>query len=153
MNQVNMSKVLKNYKPRKELLLGEFPYVKIIDQEDVFLDLPLAAIDFGKEYQKPVLYGNHKGIPTIHEEEEVKRILANLKKYYFTEDKGRLFEVDPKEATIKAWLPKETPVDQLIFDNGQIIWAKPIAEPKQSEETDQVEEEPVVEGAEQYGNN
>lgn len=132
-------KVLKNYKPKKEML-EEFPYAKLIDSEDVLVDLPICAAEFGKEYKKPVVYGNYKGIPTIYEEEEVILQLEKLKLFHFTEDKGKLTEVEPEKATIKVRLPIDTKVDELVFDNGQIFWAKPV-------------DDKPVEGVEAHGNN
>jgi hypothetical protein len=121
-------KKLINYEPKKETL-EEFPYVEIMEQKHVFADLPLAVVDFGKTYSKPVLYGNYRGVPTIYDESEVKQHLAKLKLFHFAEDQGKLTEVEADKATIHVRLPKETIVDQLIFKDGQIIWAKPVEEP------------------------
>lgn len=121
-------KKLINYEPKKETL-EEFPYVEIMEQKHVFADLPLAVVDFGKTYAKPVLYGNYRGVPTIYDESEVKQHLAKLKLFHFAEDKGKITEVEADKATIHVRLPKETIVDQLIFKDGQIIWAKPVEEP------------------------
>ncbi len=121
-------KKLINYEPKKETL-EEFPYVEIMEQKHVFADLPLAVVDFGKTYSKPVLYGNYRGVPTIYDESEVKQHLAKLKLFHFAEDQGKLTEVEAEKATMHVRLPKETIVDQLIFKDGQIIWAKPVEEP------------------------
>lgn len=120
-------KKLINYEAKKETL-DEFPYVEIMESKHVFVDLPIAVVDFGKTYDKPILYGSYKGIPCIYEESEVKQHLARLKVFHFTEDKGKLTEVEPEKATIKVRLPKDTKVDQLIYKDGQIVWAKPVAE-------------------------
>lgn len=137
-------KVLKNFKPTNEAIkptdYESFPVVKIIDSEDVLMDLPIAALEFGKSYLKPVVYGNYKGIPTVYEESEVKQHLARLKLFHFAEDQGKLTEVLPDEAKIHVRLPKDTIVDQLIYQDGQIIWAKPV-------------KQPAEEGAEGHGNN
>ena len=137
-------KVLKNFKPTNESIkpsdYESYPIVKILDSEDVLMDLPMAALEFGRVYNKPVLYGNYKGVMTVYDELEVKQQLARLKLFHFTEDQGRLVEVSPEEAKIHVRLPNDTVVDQLIYRDGQIIWAKPVKQPPQ-------------EGAELNGNN
>lgn len=125
-------KQLVNYKTKKDKL-EEFPFVELFTDREVFADLPICLVDFSREYDKPVLYGNHKGVPTIYEAVEVQQQLAKLKVFHFKEDQGKLTEVAPEEATIKARLPKDTKVDELIYDNGQIVWAKPVGQQTKEE--------------------
>lgn len=131
-------KVLKNIKPTQETIkpteYESFPVVKILDGEDVFVELPLAALDFGKTYVRPVLYGNHNGIPTVYEELEVKQHLARLKLFHFTEENGKLTEVEAEKATIHVRLPSDTIAEQLIYKNGRIVWAKPVEQPQEGVE-------------------
>lgn len=118
-------KQLINYKPKQEKL-EEFPYVLLLLDREVFIDLPICVVEFGRIYDRPVLYGDHKGIPTVYEAEEVKTILARLKVFHLKNDQGKLYEVDEKEADIHVRLPIDTKVDELGYDNGQVFWAKPV---------------------------
>jgi len=120
-----MMKILLNYKPLEDTYEG-YPYVQLLDNSVVFVELPICVGEFGKRYKKPVLYGNFKGIPTVYEEAEVKQFLADLKLFHLKVEENQLKEVDEAEADIHIRLPKDTPVDQLIYDKGEIIWAKPI---------------------------
>lgn len=118
-------KVIKNYKILKEKR-DEYPYIKVLDSEDVFIELPICICEFSKEYLKPVLYGNHNGVPTVHEEGFVLNMIAKLKKFYFKVDGEKLIESSDKDYDLIARLPHDTIVDQLIYDRGQIVWAKPV---------------------------
>lgn len=118
-------KILLNFKPLESTYEG-FPYVQLLDNTVVFAELPICIGEFGKRYEKPVLYGNFKGIPTVYEESEVKKILSNLKIFHLKIKENRLEEVDEAEADLHIRLPKDTPVDQLVYDKGEVIWAKPI---------------------------
>ena len=118
-------KQLINYKQKQEKL-EEFPFVSLLLDREVFMDLPICAVDFDRTYDKPVLYGNHKGIPTVYEAEEVKTYLARLKVFHLKNDQGKLSEVDEKESHIHVRLPVDTKVDELGYDDGQVFWAKPV---------------------------
>ena len=118
-------KQLINYKPTNEKM-DEFPYVKLLLDREVFVDLPICVVDFGRHYNKPVLYGNYQGIPTVYEEKEVIQLLGRLKTFHLKNENGKLTEVEEAEADVHIKLPKDTNVDQLVFDNGQVFWAKPI---------------------------
>jgi len=122
-----------NYKPTKETI-EEFPYVKIMPNSDVFIDLPMAAIEFGVDYKEPVLFGNYKGIPAIYEANIVKAQLKKMRLFHLKIDGEKLHEVDEKESNLKIRLPLETIVEQLIYRNGQVIWAKPVKESKEGVE-------------------
>lgn len=122
-------KILVNFKQLKKGI-EEFPFVEILDKGDVFIDLPIAVAEFGKDYERPVLYGQYKGIPTIHEAEDVVEILKQLKVFHFKNDNGRLIEVDENEADISARLPIDTDISQLAFQDGQIYLVKNIEEGK-----------------------
>lgn len=118
-------KQLINYKAKKEKL-EEYPYVELFTDREVFVELPICVIDFGRYYEKPVLYGNYNGIPTVYEEEEVRAHLKTLKVFHLKNNKGKLTEVDAEDADISIRLPKDTDVNQLVYDNGQVFLAKPI---------------------------
>lgn len=118
-------KVLLNYKPLDQNYEG-YPYVHVLDNSVVFAELPICIGEFSKTYNKPILFGNFNGIPTVYEEYEVKEKLQHLKLFHFKVKENRLIEVEEDEADIHIHLPKDTPVDQLIYDKGEVIWAKPI---------------------------
>ena len=119
--------VIKNYKPLKEKV-EELTLIKILNNEDVLLELPLAVHFFGQEFEFPVIFGNLDGISIIQEAEVV---LQNTKMFHFSlgefdEEKKyhAIKEVDEKEATIHVRFPRDTKVDELISINGQILWAE-----------------------------
>lgn len=120
-------KQLINYKPLKEKL-EEYPYVKIMPNTEVLLDLPMAVIDFGTDYDKPVLFGSYKGIPMIFDEHVVKESLSKMRLFYLRVDGEKLHEVPEAEADLKMRLPIETKIDELIYKDGQLVWAKPVVE-------------------------
>ena len=121
-------KILKNYKKTGKKI-EEFDIIKIMDtQEDVFADLPVVAISFGVNYKEPVLFGDYRGIPTVFEKEELMEVLKTTEIKYFKVNEDKLIEVIKEEAEMNLRLPKGTNTDQLIIDNGQIVWAKPIEE-------------------------
>lgn len=124
---MNLLKVFLNFKPLEQTYEG-FPRVQLLDNTVVFAELPICIGEFGKRYEKPVLYGDFKGIPTVYEESEVKKILSNLKIFHLKIKENRLEEVDEAEADLHIRLPKDTPIDQLLYDKGEIIWAKPLDE-------------------------
>jgi len=128
-------KQLINYKVKAERL-AEYPYVTLLVDREVLLGIPVCAIDFGREYQKPVLYGDQNGIPTVYEESEVKTIIAQLKVFHLKNDQGKLTEVDEIDADLHVRLPKDTKVDQLVYDNGQLYWAKPVEENEDTQHGD-----------------
>ena len=116
-----------NFK-RKQGGIEEFPYVTLLIDREVFLELPICAIEFGVDYIKPVLYGDHNGVPTVYEHDAVVELLSKLKIFYLKNDQGKLTEVSKGEADVTIRLPKDTNVDQLVYDRGQIFLAKPINE-------------------------
>lgn len=120
-------KVLLNYKPLDQNYKG-YPYVHVLDNSVVFAELPICIGEFGKTYNKPILYGNFNGVPTVHEEEEVKEKLQHLKLFHFKVEENRLIEVQEDEADIHIHLPKDTPVNELVYENGDVFWAKPVDE-------------------------
>ena len=128
-------KVLINFKPTKEKL-EEYPIIQILKSDDVFLELPLAAAEFGVEYEEPVLFGNIKGIPLVVEKWQVQEQINRLEMHHFKLENEKLIKVPEEESSISLRLPKGTNTDQLIMDNGQVVWAKP----QESAETEEVEE-------------
>lgn len=120
-----MNKQLVNYKAKKEKI-EDYQCLVLYPDREVLLGLPICAIDFGRYYENPVLYGDYKGIPTVYEASEVIEILKKLKTFHLKNNNGNLTEVNEKEADIHVKLPIDTRVDQLGYDNGQLYWAKPV---------------------------
>ena len=123
-------KVIKNYKPLQPKNSKEYLPVKILTDEDIFFDLPICAGDFGVNYEKPVLYGDYKGIPTVYEEKDVLRALSNLKLFHLKEIAGQIKEVSSSEADVHIRLPKNTLVKDLVIKDGQVLLAKQNQEEK-----------------------
>ena len=117
-------KVILNYKPTNERV-EEFQVVQILKTDDVFADLPLAVAEFGREYSKPVLFGDHKGLPTIIEKAELEESLKHLELHHFKLVEEKLIKVDKEQSELSHRLPKGANTDQLMIDNGQVVWAKP----------------------------
>lgn len=122
-----MALVFKNYKPTKQKL-EELEIVKVLENEDVFVDLPTAVMEFGVEYENPTIFGDYKGIPRIL---EAKEILEHTKMYHLTsgvEDpetkQVSVIETTKEKATWSFRLPKDTPIDQLIVIDNQILLAE-----------------------------
>lgn len=121
-------KILKNYKTTGNYV-EEFPIIKIMtNQEDVFVELPVVAVDFNREYIEPVLFGDYKGLPTAVEKSELTELLSNTEIKYFNVVEEKLIPTTKEKYELKLRLPKGTDDTQLIIDNGQVVWAKPIEE-------------------------
>lgn len=119
--------VIVNFKPTKEKA-EELVLIKILDSEDVILELPLAVHPFGANFEFPTIFGNVNGVPLIQDAQEVleKTRMFHFKEGVFDEEKkySPISEVDVKEASIHVRLPKDTKVEELISMNGQIVWAQ-----------------------------
>lgn len=122
-----MAFVFKNYKPTKTQH-DELVQIKILEGEDVFIELPVAIAEFGREYEFPVVFGDYKGLPKIMDAMDV---LEHTKLFHFkegAEDETKtkpLLEVSKNEATISIRLPKDVNVEHLISLDGQILLAEP----------------------------
>lgn len=124
-----MALIFKNYKQTKTKHEDLFE-IKILEGEDVFVELPLAVAEFGVEYSEPVIFGDSQGVPRIF---EAKDLLKSTKLFHFkegaedVETKQRaVIECDFKDPDkkITARLPINTPVEDLIFIDGQILLAE-----------------------------
>lgn len=118
-------KQLINYKLKQERVEGH-PHVTLLTDREVLIGLPICAIEFGQVYQSPVIYGDHKGIPTVYEEAEVREFLSKVRTFHLKNNQGKLTEVSEAEADIHIKLPHDTKVDQLGYQDGQVYWAKPV---------------------------
>lgn len=112
--------VLKNFKILEDRW-EEFPHIKVLPGEDVFVGLPICKMDFQATFKKPVVMMDNS-IPTVVELEELQHKLANTKRFYLVADeKGFIKEVEPKDSQITIRLPKDTNISELVYINGQIL--------------------------------
>jgi len=111
------------------------PYVELLEQKYVSPDMPLAVVETSKKYKNPVIYGSYNGLPMVRDAEEMPGILSKIKLFKFVVNKetGRVKEfvagevIEPNtEFMVPYYLPKETRVDQLVFNDGRIDWLKPV---------------------------
>lgn len=114
-------RVLKNYKVLKETI-EEFPLIKLKQDEDVFVDLPLCTVPYGVEFETPVLfYTQQTQIPEVVEKAEIEEKIKGTKLFYFKILEGdKVEEVSPKDADFSYRLPEETPVKNLAIINGEL---------------------------------
>lgn len=114
-------KVIKNFKKLKESV-DEFPSIKILDSEDIFVDLPLCIMEFNREYRDPYLYfGPETPIGEVMEKEALLFKTKGTKLFYFKKvEENRVKEVTKDEAEFSYRLPEEVPVEELAIINGQI---------------------------------
>lgn len=111
------------------------PFVELLEQKYVSPDMPLAVVETSKKYKNPVIYGSYNGLPMVRDAEEMPGILSKIKLFKFVVNKetGRVKEfvagevIEPNtEFMVPYYLPKETRVDQLVFNEGRIDWLKPV---------------------------
>jgi hypothetical protein len=113
--------ILKNFKLLEESW-EEFPLVKILPGEDVFVSLPVCSIPFQAKFVQPALVVKQNQIPFAVELEELKKKLEGTKRFFLvSSEEGSLSEVDEKEAKIIVRLPSDTDITQLILKEGQIL--------------------------------
>jgi hypothetical protein len=113
--------ILKNFKLLEESW-EEFPLVKILPGEDVFVSLPVCSIPFQAKFVQPALVVKQNQIPFAVELEELKKKLEGTKRFFLVaSEEGSLSEVDEKEAKIIVRLPSDTDITQLILKEGQIL--------------------------------
>lgn len=100
----------------------EFPFVKILPGDDVFVGLPICKMGFQAQFRQAVLVTKENDIPIAIELEDLKQKLAHTRLFYFVADeKGVLSEVEPKDAKLTLRLPKETNINELVFMNGEVL--------------------------------
>lgn len=128
------SHVIKNFKFTKEKI-EEFNVVKILDSEDVILEMPLGVHEFNQTFEYPIVFGEFQGIAMIQEAETVMErtkmfFLKNLKEDEETKTVS-VIECTEKEATTKVRLPRDTKVEELVLINGKVFWAQKVEKPKE----------------------
>lgn len=126
--------VIKNFKFTKEKI-EEFNVIKILNSEDVILELPLGVHEFNQEFEYPIIFGDFQGVALIQEAERVmeKTKMFHLKNLAEDEETKTisLVECSEKEATTHIRLPRDTKVDELVLINGKVFWAQKVEKPKE----------------------
>lgn len=113
------------------------PYVELLEQKYVSPDMPIAVVDTSKKYKNPVIYGSYGNLPMVRDSDEMPGLLSKVKlfKFVVNKDTGRVKEFvagevldSNAEFLVPYYLPKDTRVDQLVFNEGRIDWLKPVVE-------------------------
>lgn len=109
-----MPKILVNYKRNKD---GSFKLY--LDQEHVFADMPICAMDLDRDFEEPIVVQNN-GLDVVVEKAEYEKVHKLFKLKVVDGDK-----IVEAEDGVPVYLPKETDVSTLRFYNGQIVMVKP----------------------------
>lgn len=124
-----MNFVLKNYKPTK-IKHEELVEIKIREDDEVFVGLPIVAVGYLQEFENPVVFGDYNGVPMVR---EAKEVLGRTKLFHFkegTEDEETktmgVVETTKEEAKWSFRLPNDTPVEELIIIDNQIFLAEKV---------------------------
>jgi hypothetical protein len=113
--------ILKNFKLLEEQW-EEFPLIKILSGEDVFVDLPVCSVPFQAKFVQPALVVKQNQLPFAVELEELKAKLEGTKRFFLiAAEDGSLSEVEEKDAKVIVRLPSDTNIKELILKEGQIL--------------------------------
>lgn len=104
-----MPKILVNYKYNKKLDL-----YKVIKNDVVFADMPVAVMDMGAEYDD-ILIVPINNVSTVVDKHEY---LSVNKKVYLKVDGEKVFEAPDGTP---FYLPKQTDISKLRFINNQLV--------------------------------
>lgn len=117
-------KQLINYKLTKNKV-EEYVEVELLIDREVLVDISICLIDFGKVYDKAyVVYGT-KDVAVALSQQELDKLLETTKIFKFKIKDSQVIETKGTP-DIEVRLPKDTKVDELIYENGQLLWAKPL---------------------------
>jgi hypothetical protein len=115
--------VIKNYKLNKKAgKVEEFPAIKIKEDEDVFVELPLCICEYEKEYEEPFLFSSSSTvISVVLEKTDLLEKIKNTKLFYLKvlED-GKVQETKKEQSDFSYRLPTNTLVEDLAIVNGQL---------------------------------
>ena len=117
-------KQLINYKLTKNKV-EEYVEVELLIDREVLVDIPICLIDFGKVYDKAYIAYGTKDVAVALSQQELDELLKTTKIYKFKIKDSQLIETKGAP-DIEVRLPKDTKVDELIYENGQLLWAKPL---------------------------
>lgn len=118
------TKILKNYKRTGEYL-EEFPYVKIKDEEDIFIDRPICVCDYDKIYKKPIVINSPKlgEFPICYDEEELKELLKDTSRHFFKiiDKDGNLEKVKQGKHDVEGRFKNSIDIKSVIFVDGLFV--------------------------------
>lgn len=113
--------VLKNFKVA-EGQWEEFPFIKILPGEDIFVGLPICKVEFQATLTQPVLVMVENQVPTAVDLGVLKSKLAKTKRFFLVADEaGALKEVAQGDAKIVIRLPIDTKLEELVYMDGQVL--------------------------------
>lgn len=117
-------KQLINYKLTKNRV-EEYVEVELLIDREVLVDIPICLIDFGKVYDKAYIVYGTKDVAVALSQQELDELLKTTRIYKFKIKDSQVIETK-ETPDIEVRLPKDTKVDELIYENGQLLWAKPL---------------------------
>lgn len=117
-------KVLKNIKVLKKGAIEEFLKVEIrYDDTEVFTDLPIAVVEYGDEMVEPYLFRVESGFAILIEGEQLRELLKTQKVFFFKVNENKTVEeVEEGKHDVNVRLPIDTKVEELMYDNNEIVW-------------------------------
>jgi hypothetical protein len=127
-----MAKVLRNFK-KLHKKVEEFDLIKLRGEEEVLAELPICLCEYGVEYKEPVVMFGQGTFPVCLERKDLEKRIEDTKIFHLKDVKGKVKEVPKEKATVSVRLNKTIDLDQLMFQNNQLV-RKPL-EPKKEEET------------------
>lgn len=137
---------LKNIKPLKHKY-EELQAIKILEQDECFMDLPFGAVNLEQYPENPVLYGHVNGIPKIVDALEILSITkrVHLKKYEYDEntDSSSVVECQPNDPDLYGSfrLPIDTPIENLgLLGNDLVLLDRVPKEEPETEDTTAIDE-------------
>ena len=117
-------KQLINYKLTKNRV-EEYVEVELLIDREVLVDIPICLIDFGKVYDKAYIVYGTKDVPVALSQQELDKVLKTTKIFKFKIKDSQVIETKGTP-DMEIRLPIGTKVDELIYENGQLLWAKPL---------------------------
>lgn len=117
-------KQLINYKLTNNKV-EEYVEVKLLIDREVLVDIPICLIEFGKVYDKAYVLHGTKEVALALSQEELDELLKTSKIFKFKIKDNQVVETKGTP-DIEIRLPIDTKVDELIYENGQLLWAKPL---------------------------
>lgn len=114
-----MLKILKNYK-KLGSSFEEFELIRIRDDEDIFVDMPICVCDYDRIYEKPVIVNAGGVFPLCLELDDLKEQIKDTKIFHLDViQDGRVIQAkNEKKATIHQRLKKDVDLESLIYENG-----------------------------------
>lgn len=117
-------KQLINYKLTSNKV-EDYVEVKLLLDREVLVDIPICLIEFGRVYDKAYIPQKANEFVMALSQKELDDLLLKTKIFKFKIKDNTVVETKGTP-DIEARLPLNTKVDELIYENGQLLWAKPL---------------------------